>query len=98
MLSAAQKELCANLRAPQWTTADAFLMDEAANEIEWLAGRFTALEEAAPDMLAALQEVLKAPGIQSGLQALCAAAVAKATGRSIEDVITGSSIERSADE
>ena len=45
--------------------------------------------EAVPDMLAALQEVLKAPGLQSGLQALCAAAVAKATGRSIEDVITG---------
>jgi hypothetical protein len=44
---------------------------------------------ASNDMLAALQEVLKAPGLQSGLQALCAAAVAKATGRSIEDVITG---------
>jgi hypothetical protein len=47
------------------------------------------LISASPDMLAALQEVLKAPGLQSGLQALCAAAVAKATGRSIEDVITG---------
>jgi hypothetical protein len=47
------------------------------------------LISASPDMLAALQEVLKAPGLQSGLQALCASAVAKATGRSIEDVITG---------
>jgi hypothetical protein len=48
-----------------------------------------ALFVASPDMLAALQEVLKATGLQTGLQALCAAAVAKATGRSIEDVITG---------
>jgi hypothetical protein len=89
MISDAQKELCANLRAPQWTADDGILMAEAANEIEWLANRFTPNDEANIDMLSALQEVLKAPGLQSGLQALCAAAVAKATGRSIEDVITG---------
>lgn len=42
---------------------------------------------AAPDLLAVAQEVLKTPGLQSGLQALCAAAVAKAMGKSIDDVI-----------
>lgn len=61
--------------------------DETPGAIELAAN--ARLMAASPDMLAALQEVLKAHGIQSGLQALCAAAVAKATGRSIEDVITG---------
>lgn len=42
---------------------------------------------ASPDLLAVAQEVLKTPGLQSGLQALCAAAVAKAMGKSIDDVI-----------
>ena len=39
------------------------------------------------DMLVALQEVLKTPGLQSGLQAMCAAAVAKALGKSIDEVL-----------
>lgn len=39
------------------------------------------------DMLLALQEVLKTPGLQSGLQAMCAAAVAKALGKSIDEVL-----------
>lgn len=42
---------------------------------------------AVPDMLLALREVLKTPGLQSGLQALCAAAVAKATGQGIDEVL-----------
>lgn len=41
------------------------------------------------DMLTALQEVLATPGLQSGLQAMCAAAIAKATGRDVADVIKG---------
>lgn len=41
------------------------------------------------DMLDALQEVLATPGLQSGLQAMCAAAIAKATGRDVADVIKG---------
>jgi hypothetical protein len=41
------------------------------------------------DMLTALQEVLKTPGLQSGVQAMCAAAIAKATGRDVADVIKG---------
>lgn len=39
------------------------------------------------DMLVALQEVLKTPGLQSGLQAMCAAAVARALGKSIDEVL-----------
>lgn len=42
---------------------------------------------AAPDLLAVAQEVLKTPGLQSGLQALCAAAIAKATGQDVTQVI-----------
>lgn len=42
---------------------------------------------ASPDLLALAQEVLKTPGLQSGLQALCAAAVAKATGQGIDEVL-----------
>ena len=45
--------------------------------------------EATPDMLTALQEVLATPGLQSGLQAMCAAAIARATGRDVADVIKG---------
>jgi len=41
------------------------------------------------DMLTALQEVLATPGLQSGLQVMCAAAIAKATGRDVADVIKG---------
>jgi hypothetical protein len=41
-LSKAQKELCDNLRAPQWTADDGILMEEAANEIEYLAGLLAA--------------------------------------------------------
>ena len=40
-------------------------------------------------MLTALQEVLATPGLQSGLQAMCAAAIARATGRDVADVIKG---------
>lgn len=47
------------------------------------------LASASPDMLLALQEVLKTPGLQSGVQAMCAAAVAKATGRDVADVVKG---------
>lgn len=45
--------------------------------------------EAREAMLTALQEVLATPGLQSGLQAMCAAAIAKATGRDVVDVIKG---------
>lgn len=44
---------------------------------------------ASGDMLTALQEVLATPGLQSGLQAMCAAAIARATGRDVADVIKG---------
>lgn len=44
---------------------------------------------ASGDMLTALQEVLATPGLQSGLQAMCAAAIARATGRDVVDVIKG---------
>jgi hypothetical protein len=44
---------------------------------------------AAPDMLTALREVMRTPGLQSSVQVLCAAAVAKATGQSIDEVIAG---------
>lgn len=36
-LSDGQRELCANLLAPTWTTDDAMTMEEAANEITYLA-------------------------------------------------------------
>jgi hypothetical protein len=42
---------------------------------------------ASGDMLTALQEVLATPGLQSGLQAMCAAAIAKATGQDMAQVI-----------
>lgn len=42
---------------------------------------------AAPDMLTALREVLRTPGMQSSVQALCAAAIAKATGQGIDEVL-----------
>ena len=42
---------------------------------------------ASRDMLLALREVLKTPGLQSSVQALCAAAVAKATGQGIDEVL-----------
>ena len=45
------------------------------------------LIQAAPDLLALAQEVLKTPGLQSGLQVLCAAAIAKATGQDVTEVI-----------
>lgn len=45
--------------------------------------------EARDAMLTALQEVLATPGLQSGLQVMCAAAIAKATGHDVADVIKG---------
>ena len=42
---------------------------------------------AAPDMLFALRATLKGGHLTSGEQAMCAAAVAKATGRSIDEVL-----------
>ena len=48
-----------------------------------LAERFVANS----DMLTALQEVLATPGLQSGLQAMCAAAIARATGLDVAEVI-----------
>lgn len=45
--------------------------------------------EARDTMLTALQEVLATPGLQSGLQAMCAAAIARTTGRDVADVIKG---------
>jgi hypothetical protein len=41
------------------------------------------------DMLTALREVLRTPGLQSSVQVLCAAAIAKALGCDLMDVVRG---------
>jgi len=63
----------------------AVLVADCSNSLH---GReYARLFAASGDMLLALQEVLKTPGLQSSVQVLCAAAVAKATGQSIDDVL-----------
>lgn len=62
-----------------------------AAEVEYFTEKAQAERDVAadPDMLTALQEVLATPGLKSGLQAMCAAAIARATGRDVADVIKG---------
>lgn len=65
----------------------AVLVADCSNSLH---GReYARLFAASQSMLTALREVLKTPGLQSSVQVLCAAAVAKATGQSIDEVVKG---------